>query len=70
LPLAVTAIGDCYDGITPVGVNLNQGAESVLALHMGQASMQELRRLAESGELAVPVVTAATRTNAPQPLSV
>ncbi|MFM2256703.1 MAG: hypothetical protein RIQ28_550, partial [Pseudomonadota bacterium] len=59
-----------YDGITPVGVNLNQGAESVLALHMGQASMQELRRLAESGELAVPVVTATTRSNASQSLSV
>lgn len=32
----------CYDGLTPQGVNLNQGAESILALQMARHAMAEL----------------------------
>lgn len=32
----------CHDGLTPVGVNLNTGAESMLALQMARHSMSEL----------------------------
>lgn len=39
----VSEDGDyCYDGLTPQGVNLNVGAESVLALHMARQAMAEL----------------------------
>jgi hypothetical protein len=36
----------CFDGLTPAGVNLNSGAESILALHMARHSMASLRRAA------------------------
>jgi glycosyltransferase involved in cell wall biosynthesis len=32
----------CHDGLTPFGVNLNNGAESMLALQMARHSMSEL----------------------------
>jgi glycosyltransferase involved in cell wall biosynthesis len=42
LPL-VSEEGDlCYDGLTPQGVNLNLGAESILALQMARQAMAEL----------------------------
>lgn len=34
--------GLCYDGLTPAGVNLNQGAESTLAMQMALLSAQRL----------------------------
>jgi hypothetical protein len=34
--------GTCFDGITPRGVNLNQGAESVLAYQLASCAMQQL----------------------------
>jgi hypothetical protein len=36
------ATGGCYDGLTPEGVNLNQGAESLLACLWTQVLMREL----------------------------
>ena len=36
-----SATGACYDGITPSGLNLNQGAESTLAFLLGAASAIE-----------------------------
>ncbi|MGL5836959.1 MAG: glycosyltransferase family 4 protein [Sphingorhabdus sp.] len=48
MSLVETATGDCCDGVTPHGVNLNRGAESVLSLHLGQLSMQMLER--EAGQ--------------------
>ena len=34
IPLADVATGGCYDGLMATGVNRNQGAESILALHL------------------------------------
>ncbi|MDX3900019.1 MAG: glycosyltransferase family 4 protein [Sphingobium sp.] len=42
LPLATPADGGCYDGLTPLGVNENQGAESLLALQMASCAMNGL----------------------------
>lgn len=35
--------GECYDGLTPTGPNLNRGAESVLAYQLGAAAIERLR---------------------------
>jgi glycosyltransferase involved in cell wall biosynthesis len=34
------ATGGCFDALTPTGVNLNQGAESLLAFHLATISIQ------------------------------
>lgn len=39
LPLGDAATGRCRDGITPRGVNLNVGAESLLAYHLSYQAM-------------------------------
>ena len=31
--------GGCYDGLSPIGLNRNQGGESILALQMANAAM-------------------------------
>lgn len=41
--VADVASGSCFDGITPRGVNLNQGAESVLALHLAGFSLRSVK---------------------------
>jgi len=46
LPLATRSDGGCYDGLTPTGVNRNQGAESLLALQLASCAMN---RLSQSG---------------------
>lgn len=43
--IAVARTGDCHDGLTPLGVNRNRGAESVLALHLGHLAMRRFVRL-------------------------
>jgi hypothetical protein len=35
--------GECYDGLTPTGANLNRGAESVLAFQLGACAIARLR---------------------------
>jgi len=45
LPLASEDGAFCYDGLTPHGVNLNLGAESILAMQMARQTMAELSRL-------------------------
>ncbi|MBA3897324.1 MAG: glycosyl transferase family 1, partial [Sphingomonadaceae bacterium] len=40
--LADAASGDCFDGLTPGGVNRNQGAESVLAFQLSAVAIQAL----------------------------
>lgn len=35
--------GECYDGLTPTGANLNRGAESVLAFQLSACAMDRLR---------------------------
>ncbi|MGC6329631.1 glycosyltransferase family 4 protein [Rhizorhabdus sp. FW153] len=42
LPLAEGTDGGCHDGLMPHGVNRNQGAESILALQLANASMRSL----------------------------
>lgn len=42
LRLALPEAGLCYDGLTPHSVNLNQGAESVLAFQLATCAMQTL----------------------------
>lgn len=39
-----TASGECFDGLNPVGVNLNHGAESVLAWHLARAAKTAMDR--------------------------
>ncbi len=41
--------GDCYDGLTPTGPNLNRGAESVLSFQLAACAMLTLERLARPG---------------------
>ena len=35
--------GGCYDGLSPTGLNKNQGGESILALQMANAAMMQAR---------------------------
>lgn len=42
LALADPATGECFDGLMPHGVNLNQGAESVLAFHLATCAVRKL----------------------------
>jgi glycosyltransferase involved in cell wall biosynthesis len=42
MPLATPGDGGCYDGLTPLGVNENQGAESLLALQLASCAMNRL----------------------------
>lgn len=42
--LATAANGGCYDGLMPTGINLNQGAESILALQLSSCAMARLSR--------------------------
>lgn len=47
-PLVTPATGGCFDGLTPVGVNRNQGAESLIALQLASCGMKRLsQRLAD-----------------------
>ncbi|WP_223262740.1 glycosyltransferase family 4 protein [Sphingobium sp. SCG-1] len=45
LPLATRQDGGCYDGLTPTGVNRNQGAESLLALQLSSCAMNRLSQI-------------------------
>lgn len=49
IPLADLQSGRCRDGLTPRGVNLNCGAESILAFHLAHYAMLELRRMVSPG---------------------
>ena len=42
LALADPATGECFDGLMPGGLNLNQGAESVLAFQLASESIRRL----------------------------
>jgi hypothetical protein len=48
MPLASDDGTLCYDGLTARGVNLNRGAESILALQMARHSMAALMGEAET----------------------
>lgn len=47
LPLASARDGGCFDGLTPSGVNRNQGAESILALQLANCAISALSKRAE-----------------------
>ena len=40
-PLADAGLGSCCDGLMATGVNRNEGAESILSLHLAALTMQE-----------------------------
>ncbi|HXG80737.1 MAG TPA: glycosyl transferase family 1, partial [Sphingomicrobium sp.] len=40
-PLADAADGSCFDGLMATGINRNQGAESILSLHLAAQTMRE-----------------------------
>jgi glycosyltransferase involved in cell wall biosynthesis len=42
LPLATAQDGGCFDGLTPGGLNRNQGAESILALQLANCAISAL----------------------------
>jgi glycosyltransferase involved in cell wall biosynthesis len=48
LPLATAQDGGCFDGLTPTGLNRNQGAESILALQLAGCTISGLAKRAES----------------------
>ncbi|OYY91793.1 MAG: glycosyl transferase family 1 [Sphingomonas sp. 28-66-16] len=50
LDVAVASVqdGGCYDGLTPTGLNRNQGAESILALQLASCAISALSKLAET----------------------
>jgi hypothetical protein len=47
LPLASVQDGGCFDGLTPAGLNRNQGAESILALQLANCAISALSKRAE-----------------------
>lgn len=57
LPLATVRDGGCFDGLTPTGINRNQGAESILALQLASCAISSLSQLA--GTVAGPAHAAA-----------
>ena len=42
IPMADTADGSCYDGLMATGINRNQGAESILSLHLAAQTVREI----------------------------
>ena len=57
VPVAIPATGGCHDGLTPGGVNLNQGAESTLMWLTALEHMRRLRAASRSSEAAVSGLT-------------
>lgn len=41
VPLADSSDGSCFDGLMATGINRNQGAESILSLHLAAQTMRE-----------------------------
>jgi glycosyltransferase involved in cell wall biosynthesis len=42
IPLADARDGSCFDGLMATGINRNQGAESILSLHLAALTMREV----------------------------
>ena len=49
VPIAEMASGGCFDGLMATGVNRNQGAESILSLHLAVAAMANIGILGNWG---------------------
>jgi len=58
VPLGDPLTGDCYDGLTPTGPNLNRRAESVLSFRLAICPMHSPERLAQPGARPAETVTA------------
>ena len=56
VPLADTKDGSCFDGLMATGINRNQGAESILALHLAALTMRNAfaasKRTGQPGRIA------------------
>jgi glycosyltransferase involved in cell wall biosynthesis len=44
MPMADASDGSCFDGLMATGINRNQGAESILSLHLAAQSVREVFR--------------------------
>ena len=54
VPLADATDGGCFDGLMATGINRNQGAESILALHLAAQTMREaFNTIKRAGQLRV-----------------
>jgi len=54
MPLADAGDGSCFDGLMAAGINRNQGAESILSLHLAALTMREaFDGLKQAGQEAV-----------------
>lgn len=53
-PMAIPATGGCHDGLSPDGVNLNQGAESTLMWLTALEHLRRLRAASRPPESAIP----------------
>lgn len=53
LSMLAPGTGECFDGLNPVGVNLNHGAESVLAWHLARAAKMRMDALVTDGRSTV-----------------
>ncbi len=49
LSMLAPVTGECFDGLNPVGVNLNHGAESVLAWHLARAAKMRMDAVVADG---------------------
>jgi len=56
VPLADPTDGSCFDGLMATGINRNQGAESILALHLAALTMRSgfgaFKRTGQPGDIA------------------
>ena len=57
VPIADLASGGCFDGLMASGVNRNQGAESILSLHLAASSMNTMGILGKLGGHHAPPAT-------------
>jgi len=56
MPLATVDDGGCFDGLMATGINRNQGAESILSLHLAALTMRHAfgtpKRTGQDGDIA------------------
>ena len=57
IPIADLAGGGCFDGLMASGVNRNQGAESILSLHLAASSMKAMGISGKLGGHHAPLAT-------------
>lgn len=50
VPMADAAEGSCFDGLMASGINRNQGAESILSLHLAAQAVQRFEKPVRGGQ--------------------